>query len=463
MDVVLLSRWQFALTVIYHFFFVPLTLGLGILVAILETRYVATKDETFKRLTKFFGKLFLINYAMGVVTGIVMEFQFGMNWSEYSRFVGDVFGAPLAIEGLLAFFLESTLLGVWIFGWERISPKLHAAMMWLVALGGTLSAFWILAANGFMQNPVGYTLVDGRATMVNFGALLTNPRAWYLFAHTICSGLVTASFFMLGISVYHMVKKKEAEEFKKTFRLGAITAMIATILIVVSGHAQGIYLREVQPMAAAASEAHYVTQDPADWSLIAGFDKTGRNVTWNVKIPKALSWLYYFKFSGVVEGIDNIQARYEQQYGPGNYVPLVVLDYWMFRLMVGLGFLMVALAFIALLFARKFPAKWLKAMGWLSLGIPLPYLANTAGWLLTENARQPWIVTGLMKTQDAVSPNLTPAMVLISLIGFILVYTLLMGFDVVLLRKYVLIGLAAGEMEAAPVEKTSDAEAEGGK
>lgn len=463
MDVLLLSRWQFALTVIYHFFFVPLTLGLGWLVAILETLYVVKKDENYKKLARFFGKLFLINYAMGVVTGIVMEFQFGMNWSEYSRFVGDIFGAPLAIEALLAFFLESTLLGVWIFGWERLSKKLHTAIMWLVALGSTLSAVWILVANGFMQNPVGYELVGGRAQMVNFGALLANPRAWYLFAHTISSGLVTASFFLLGISVYQMAKKRDEDAFKKTFRMAAVVALIATVLVVVTGHAQGVYLRTVQPMAAAASEAHYETQNPADWSVIALFDKTGKQVVWDIKIPKALSWLYYFKFSGEVEGINNIQARYEELYGPGDYVPLVALDYWMFRIMVGLGFLMVALAFVAWLFARKFPSKWLKAMRWLTFGTLLPYLANTAGWLLTENARQPWIVTGLMKTADAVSPSLTTTSVLISLIGFIAIYTLLMAVDVFLLVRTARKGLDAAQLDSVPVDEPKLVQAEGGK
>lgn len=460
MDVVMLSRWQFALTIIYHFFFVPLTLGLGWLVAILETVYVAKKNETYKKLAKFFGKLFLINYAMGVVTGIVMEFQFGMNWSEYSRFVGDVFGAPLAIEGLMAFFLESILLGVWIFGWERVSKKVHVTMMWLVAFAGNLSGLWILLANGFMQSPVGYEIVNGRAQMVDFGALLTNPRAWYLFAHTISSGLVTASFFMMGISVYHLVKKQEEDAFRISFRLAAVVAMIATVLVIGTGHAQGIFLREVQPMAAAASEAHYETQDPADWSMIALFDKTGKQVTWEIKIPKALSFLYYFKFSGEVEGMNNVQARYEDLYGPGDYMPLVALDYWMFRVMVGLGFLMAALALAALLFARKFPAKWLKAMRWLTFGTLLPYLANTAGWLLTENGRQPWIVTGLMKTEDAVSPTLTPTSVLISLVGFIAAYTILMVFDVILLTRNARKGLAAGLMDSVPVDEP--AEAEGG-
>ena len=463
MDLVLLSRWQFALTIVYHFFFVPLTLGLGWLVAILEIMYVRSGNLTYKRLTKFWGKLFLINYAMGVVTGIVMEFQFGMNWSEYSRFVGDVFGAPLAIEGLLAFFLESTLLGVWIFGWEKLSKKLHAAVMALVALGGTLSGFWILVANGFMQAPVGFEIVNGRAQMVDFGALLLNSRAWFLFGHTIAAGLVTASFFMLGISVYHLVRKTDEEAFKISFRLAAIVAVIATISVGVIGHAQGVLLREVQPMAAAASEAHYETQDPADWSMIALFDKTGKKVVWEIKIPKALSYLYYFKFSGEVEGINDIQARYEEQYGPGDYIPLVALDYWMFRVMVGLGFLMVGLAVIALLYTRKFPPRWLKAMRWLTIGISLPYLANTAGWLLTENARQPWIVTGYMKTQDAVSPNLTPATVLITMIGFVLIYGALMIVDLYLLLKFARKGLAAGDMDSVPITPEVETRKKGGK
>jgi cytochrome d ubiquinol oxidase subunit I len=338
MDVVLLSRWQFALTTIYHFFFVPLTLGLGVFVAVLETMYVRSGKEELKRLTRFWGKLFLINYAMGVVTGLVMEFQFGMNWSEYSRFVGDIFGAPLAIEGLLAFFLESTFLGVWIFGWERLSKKLHAAVMWLVAIGGSLSAFFILAANGFMQNPVGFVINEGRAEMVDFMALLTNPRAWYFFLHKISSGLVTAAFFVLGFSAYHILRKKDSETFKISFKLAVIIGFFATLSVIGTGHFQGISLKEVQPMAAAASEAHFETQDPADFSLIAGFTPDGKNITWNITIPKALSFLYYFKFSGEVEGINDIQAQYEDLYGAGDYVPLVALTYWTFRLMVALDF-----------------------------------------------------------------------------------------------------------------------------
>jgi len=464
MDIVLLSRWQFALTTIYHFFFVPLTLGLGWFVAILETMYVKSGNPVYKRLTKFWGKLFLINYAMGVVTGIVMEFQFGMNWSEYSRFVGDVFGAPLAVEGLLAFFLESTFLGVWIFGWERISKKLHAAVMWIVAIGGNLSAFWILAANGFMQHPVGYEIVNGRAQMTDFGALLGNPRALYLFLHTFFAGLVTAAFFMLGFSIYHLVRNHEVEAFKKTFYLSALIGLISAVAVGLAGHAQGVYLREVQPMAAAASEAHYETADPADFHLIAGIDQKGRRTTWTITIPKALSFLYFFRFSGEVEGLNNIQAQYEALYGPGNYIPNIPIAFWTFRTMVGVGLLMVLLSAGALFIAwKKYPDKWIKHSGWLVWIIFLPYVANTTGWLLTETGRQPWVVHGLMQTKDAVSPNLTPATVLISLVGFVVIYAVLMAFDLFLLLKFAKKGLVTAEADSVPVTTVETHKKRGGK
>ncbi len=464
MDIVALSRWQFALTTIYHFFFVPLTLGLGWLVAILETMYVRSGNPMYKRLTKFWGKLFLINYAMGVVTGIVMEFQFGMNWSEYSRFVGDVFGAPLAVEGLLAFFLESTFLGVWIFGWEKISKKLHCAVMWIVAIGGNLSAFWILAANGFMQHPVGYEIINGRAQMTDFGALLGNPRALYLFLHTFFAGLVTAAFFMLGFSIYHLVKRQDEEAFRKSFVLSAIIGLISAVAVGGAGHAQGVYLREVQPMAAAASEAHYETADPADFHLIAGIDQEGRKTTWTVTIPKALSFLYFFKWEGEVEGLNQVQAQYEELYGPGNYIPNIPIAFWSFRTMVGAGLLMVLIPLVGLVIARKkFPEKWIKRSGWLVWIILLPYVANTTGWLLTETGRQPWVVHGLMQTRDAVSPNLTPATVLISLIGFVLIYGVLMVIDLYLLLKFAKKGLSAGDMDSVPIAGEIETKKKGGK
>lgn len=436
MDIVQLSRWQFAITTVYHFFFVPLTLGMGYFVAILETIYVRTANETYKRLAKFWGKLFLINFAMGVVTGIVMEFQFGMNWSEYARFVGDIFGAPLAIEALLAFFLESTFLGIWIFGWERLSKRLHAATIWVVAIGSSLSALWILMANGFMQHPVGYIINNGRAEMIDFGALVTNPRAWFFFWHTISAGFTTAAFFMLGISAYHIARKQNLDLFKPSFRIAAIIGLIAAAMVALAGHAQGIQLREVQPMAAAASEALWETDDPAPFSIVAIFDSTGKKEIWGLKIPTALSLLYYLKPEGEVRGINQLQEEYVTRYGPGDYIPQVALTFWTFRIMVGVGFLMIALAALALFVTfKRWPMKWTRWLKWAVWVVPLPYIANSTGWILTESARQPWIVHGLLKTEDAVSP-LSPGLVLMSLIGFGLIYGILMVVDGYLLVKF---------------------------
>lgn len=438
MSFVILSRWQFAITTIYHFFFVPLTLGLVWFVAILETVYVRTGDETYKRMAVFWGKLFLINFAMGVVTGIVQEFQFGMNWSEYSRYVGDILGAPLAIESLLAFFLESTFLGIWVFGWKRLSKGMHAAAIWVVAVGSSLSALWILLANGWMQHPVGFVIneVSGRAELVDFAALVFNPRGWLFFWHTMASGFTTAAFFVLGISAYHLACKQDAEAFQPSFRLAAAIGIIASVMVVLSGDVQGRYLRKVQPMAAAASEALWETADPAPFSVVALFDSTGRREVWSLQIPKALSLLYYLKPEGEVQGINDLQTEYAARYGPGNYVPLVALDYWMFRLMVGLGFLMIALAGCALALSltkqRDRWSRWLRRMTWV---IGLPYLANTFGWILTETARQPWVVHGLLKTENAGSPNMGPGTVLLSLIAFGLTYTLLMAADIYLLVR----------------------------
>jgi cytochrome d ubiquinol oxidase subunit I len=439
MDPVILSRWQFALTTIYHFFFVPLTLGLGWFIAIWETIYVRTGDEAYKRMAKFWGKLFLINFAMGVVTGIVLEFQFGMNWSEFSRFVGDIFGAPLAIEALLAFFLESTFLGIWIFGWDRLSKGLHAATMWMVVIGSNLSALWILMANGWMQSPVGYMINEatGRAELVDFSALVFNPRAWLFFWHTITAGFVTGAFFVLGISAYHLARKQNVHFFQRSFRLAALIGLVAAVMVGLAGHVQGTHLLEVQPMAAAASEALWDTADPAPFTVVALFDSTGKQEIWSLKIPKALSLLYFFRTEGEIQGINQIQAEYEALYGPGDYIPLVALTFWTFRIMVGLGLLLIALGAFALFMAlRNWPAKWARWLKWMVWVIPLPYLANTAGWILTETGRQPWIVHGLLKTENAVSPTLSGGMVLISLIGFVLIYAVLMVVDVYLLAKY---------------------------
>ena len=439
MDPVVLSRWQFALTTIYHFFFVPLTLGLGWFIAIWETIYVRTGNETYKRMAIFWGKLFLINFAMGVVTGIVLEFQFGMNWSDFSRFVGDIFGAPLAIEALLAFFLESTFLGIWIFGWDRLSKSLHAVTIWMVVIGSNLSALWILIANGWMQSPVGHVINEatGRAELVDFVALIFNPRSWLFFWHTVSAGFVTAAFFVLGISAYHLARTQNVDFFRRSFRLAAIIGLVAAVMVGVAGHVQGTYLHEVQPMAAAASEALWDTANPAPFTVVAIFDSTGKQEIWSLKIPKALSLLYFFSTEGEVQGIHQIQVDYEVIYGPGDYVPLVALTFWTFRIMVGLGLLLIASGAFALYIAlRNWPSKWARWLKWIVWVIPVPYLANTAGWILTETGRQPWIVHGLLKTENAVSPTINVGTILFSLIGFVLIYAVLMAVDVYLLVRF---------------------------
>jgi cytochrome d ubiquinol oxidase subunit I len=433
MDIITLARWQFAITTVYHFFFVPITLGLSVLVALMETFYVRTGDERYKRMTRFWGKLFLINFAMGVVTGIVMEFQFGMNWSEYSRFVGDVFGAPLAIEALSAFFLESTFLGIWIFGWERLSKRAHAATAWLVAIGANISALWILIANSFMQEPVGYILRNGRAEMIDFGALVTNPHVWLQFPHVFASGLTTAAFFVLGISAYHLLRKEqETEIFKTSFKWAAITGLIAATAVAGIGHIQGQHMVKTQPMKMAAAEALWESEDPAPFSLFAIIDESDHENVYSIDIPYVLSFMAYNRMEGEVKGINNLQKAYEQTYGAGEYIPPVTISYWTFRIMVGVGFLMIFLAALGLWQVWRGchdkPNLYLKILPW---AIVLPFVANTTGWIFTEVARQPWIVFGLQRTEDAVSPNVSAGT-----LSFGLIYAILIGVDIYLLRKY---------------------------
>ncbi len=438
MNVLTLSRWQFAVTTIYHFFFVPLTLGLSILVAIMESKYVSTGDEMYKKMAKFWGRLFLINFAMGVVTGIVQEFQFGMNWAEYSRFMGDIFGVPLAIEALLAFYLESTMLGVWTFGWNKLSKKTHALTIWLVAIGSNLSALWILIANSFMQEPVGYKLENGRVLLTNFKAVFSNPNVWVQFPHVLTAGITTAGFFVLAFSAYHLLKgTKDVEFFRRSFKWGAVYGLIGVILVIIIGHIQGQHLTRTQPTKMAAAEALWETENPASFSLFAIIDTKAQKNPVDIKIPGFLSFLVYNKFSGEVKGIKDLQREYEAKYGPGNYIPPVKTCYWSFRLMVGFGLLMLLIAIIAIPYAKRDPSeipKWfLRLSVW---SVFFPYLANTFGWMLTEFGRNPWIVFGLLKIKDAVSPNLAPGTVLFSLLMFAIVYGLLMIADVYLLVRY---------------------------
>lgn len=438
MDTLTLSRLQFGVTTIYHFFFVPLTIGLSFLVAILETMYVRTGDERYKQMTKFWGKLFLINFSMGVVTGIVQEFQFGMNWSGYSRFVGDIFGAPLAIEALVAFFIESTFLGVWIFGWEKLSKKVHLAAIWLAAVATSLSAFWILLANSFMQNPVGYALNNGRAEMIDFGALLTNRHLWMQFPHVLTSALTTAGFFIVGISAINMVKKNNKGFFEKSFRFGAAAALIGAVLVILVGHEQTRSVAKEQPMKIAAAEALWETEAPASFSFIANIDQENRTNKWALSIPGGLSFLLYYNFSGEVQGINDLQAQMEAEHGLGDYIPPVAVIFYAFRVMVAAGGLMLILGIAAMILMKRKKdlsdyGKWMRIFSW---SLILPYVANSAGWIMAEMGRYPWLVYGLQTMEEGVSTVTNTTYLWISLLGFVLIYTMLAVVDIYLMAKY---------------------------
>ncbi len=446
MDSVILARWQFGITTVYHFLFVPLTIGLVFLIAILNTIYVVKKDDNYKKMAQFWGKLFLLNFAVGVVTGIMQEFQFGMNWSDYSRYVGAVFGGPLAVEALVSFFLESTFLGVWIFGWDRLNKKVHLAAIWLVAAGTTLSALWILTANSFMQEPVGYAIQNGRAEMIDFFALLANPQLWVEFPHVVFGALATGSFFMAGISAYKLVRKHEVEMFKPTFQLGIVVALVSSVLTAVVGHSQAQHLMVSQPMKMAAAEALWnTTGESAPFTLFAIIDPASKENMAEVQVPSVLSILAYNKLHGSVKGMNQINEEYQALYGPGNYIPPVRTTFWSFRLMVGSGTLMILAALygtVAMVRNRLMNNKlYLKLMVWT---IALPFIANSTGWIMTEVGRQPWVVFGLQKTTDGVSPTVSAGMVLTSLIGFTVVYGLIAAALVYLFVHFVKKGVEAG-------------------
>jgi len=393
MDVLMLSRLQFAAATMFHFIFVPLTLGLSVLIACMETAYVRTGNEVYRKMAKFWGKLFLVNFALGVVTGITLEFQFGTNWSRYSMYVGDIFGSLLAIEATAAFFLESTFIGVWHFGWDKLSPKAHATTAWLVAGASNLSALWILIANGFMQKPVGYVLRNGRAELTDFWAVITNKYAWLEFFHVVPASLLLAGFFVVGISAWHLLRKSNTEFFQKSFNLGISVALVFALFTAAEGHIHGNNLSDTQPAKLAAMESHWETQKQAPMYLLLIPGEDG-NLLEALPLPGVLSFLAYNDFNAEVKGLRDF---------PKEDRPPVVLSFLSFRLMVGLGTLFILVAGFAFLVRNKldnYPLL-LKA---LPFCIPLPYFALWAGWTLTEVGRQPWIVYGLMRTSDAVSP-----------------------------------------------------------
>jgi len=429
MDVLSLSRLQFAVTAMFHFLFVPLTLGLGWLVAWFETRYARSGEAEYLALTRFWGKLFLINFALGVVTGITMEFQFGMNWAEYSKYVGDIFGAPLAIEALAAFFLESTFIGVWVFGWGRLSRKAHAAAMWIVAFATNMSALWILLANGWMQRPVGYVLRNGRAEMVDFKALLLNSYGWLEFFHTVLAGWVIAGFFVMGVSAWHLLRKNQENLFKRSFGAGAVFALASSLLLAVAGDMSAVNAARYQPAKFAAMEAVWETRSAAPYTLCLIPSPTGEcNRMEMLKIPYALSLMAFHSLHAEVTGL--------KDFAPQDRPPVVPV-FFSFRAMVLLGGLFILLSAAAVWVWRK--DRLQASPGFLKLmlfAIPLPYLAIQLGWLVTELGRQPWAVYGLMRTADGVSKTVTAGQVWLSLGGFTLFYSALGLVDVWLLAKY---------------------------
>ena len=415
MDVLMLSRLQFAAATIFHFLFVPLTLGLSILIAIMETRYVRTGDEEYKNMAKFWGKIFLINFAIGVVTGITLEFQFGTNWSRYSTYVGDIFGSLLAIEATLAFFLESTFIAVWAFGWNKLSPRAHAVSIWLVAIASNLSALWILIANSWMQHPVGFTIRNGRAELTDFLAVVTQPFAWHTIVHTLSAAYILSGFFVMSICAYHLLKKQHVSFFTKSFRMGLSLALIFSVVEIVQGHMHGAEVAKVQPVKLAAMESLWETTAAAPQYLFLIPDEANeRNSVAFGGIPGALSMLAYHTPDATVKGLKDF---------PKEDRPPVTLSFLSFRVMVALGFLFLLLTVVGW-FKRN---KLLESPGYLKImlyAVPLPYLAAEAGWTLAEVGRQPWVVYGIMKTSDAVSP-IASSQVLVSLIAFIGIYSLL--------------------------------------
>ncbi len=436
MNTLALSRLQFAVTAMFHFLFVPLTLGLGWLVAWFETRYARSGDRQYLSMARFWGKLFLINFALGVVTGITLEFQIGMNWAEYSKFTGDVFGAPLAIEGLAAFFLESVFIGVWVFGWDRLSAKAHAAAMWVVAFAANMSALWILLANGWMQHPVGYILRNGRAEMTDFKALLLNPYGLIEFFHTIFSGWVVAGFFVMGVSAWHLLRKNQEELFKRSFGAGAVFALASSLLVAGVGDTSAVNAAKEQPAKFAAMESVWETRSAAPYTLLAFPSlKDEGNSFEALEVPYALSLMAFHSPYAEVKGL--------KDFAPQDRPPVLPV-FLSFRTMVALGLLFILLSALAVRLRRKdLLGKYPLFLKLMFFALPLPYIAVLLGWLVTELGRQPWAVYGLMRTAEGVSKTVTPAQVWLSLGAFTLLYAALGAADFWLLVKSARKGMEA--------------------
>ena len=436
LDPLLLARIQFAATTVFHFFFVPITIGMVFLIAIFESIYVKTGDEHYKRITKFFGHLFLINFAVGVVTGILQEFQFGMNWSEYSSFVGDVFGPSLAVEALLAFYLESTFIGIWIFSWEKINKKLHAMCIWLVSIGTLMSAFWILSANSFMQHPVGVKYVENsvigkKAEMIDFFAIIKNPYLWNQFPHVVTMALTVGAFTIAGIASWKMVRNQEVPMFRKAFKISIVAALIGSTGLFVTGHSQMQYLVREYPMKVAAAEALYEdTGNSAPFSILATIDQKQQKAEHYLEVPGMLSFLAYDKFEGSLKGMKSLQKEMDEKYYPVvgkhiDYTPHVPTIYYSFRVMSGAVGILILMSLLGTIYAFKrteTKKRWfLQLMPWTLL---VAEVATACGWIMAEMGRQPFLIFGVMATESGVSPN-SASSVLFSLLVFCVLYTIL--------------------------------------
>ncbi len=433
-----LARVQFAFTSINHFFFVPITIGLAFLTALLQTAWYRSKREEYLRLTRFFGTLLVINVAIGVVTGIVQEFQFGMNWGAYSRLVGNVFGAPLAMEGLAAFFLESTFLGLWLFGWDRLPRRIHLLTIWAVCLGSVLSAAFIMAANSWMQHPVGYQMVNGKPQLNDIWALLTNPVFVWGYAKVLFASLVTGAMIMLAVSAWHLRHRGEPEVFTRSARIALIVLVPAMLFTLLVGDELGVVEGKYQPMKIAAAEAQWTTCQPCSFSLFQiGGGNNDQTPTKIIAIPHLLSLLATNHWNGQVVGMTPLQQQYTKQYGPGNYVPNVFIQYWSMRVMAYLGALVLLISLWGLWLVRRKKLETSRIFLWVAIwSAVLPFAMNTAGWLLTESGRQPWIVQGIMLTKNGISPTVSVTWLWISLIAFILLYGTLGTVDLILMLRY---------------------------
>jgi cytochrome d ubiquinol oxidase subunit I len=433
-----LARIQFAFTSINHFFFVPVTIGLAFLTALLQTAWHRSRQQEYLRLTRFFGTLLVINVAIGVVTGLVQEFEFGMNWGAYSRLVGNIFGAPLAMEGLAAFFLESTFLGLWLFGWDRLSRRVHLATIWLVAFGSMLSAMFILAANSWMQHPVGYAMVDGKPVLTSIWAVFTNPVFLWGYAKVVFVSLTTGAIIMLAVSAWQLRHGGDRGVFLRSTRMSLIVLLPAILFTLLVGDELGVVEGTYQPMKIAAAEAQWTTCQPCSFSLFQiGGGNNDQTPTEIIAIPHLLSLLATNHWNGQVLGLSPLQAQYSKQFGPGNYVPNVFVQYWGMRTMAYLGALTLLICLWGLWLAyRKSLATsrvFLRVAVWSAV---LPFLMNTAGWLLTESGRQPWIVQGIMLTRNGISPTVSVTWLWISLVGFVLLYGTLGTVDFMLMLRY---------------------------